>query len=335
MTIPSIRGVIVICSMGSDVRIVRWLGIVASCHWSQLENHCPVGPEGSNQECRRLVMTPATPADETTVENDARWCKTIHRTFIIHHQHQETLMNHPWHHGFGWEFWVLVSNPYSDAVLCRCFDGQSRSEWSDISEGFMTGACRRDGKLDGLMDEGALDHPLDRDHWDHWDTDRYCMVLHHILGVTWSKKKWPVVTASVVDLWWISGQLLPSGQSSSILTWSPGVWDVDQGGMLVVHLHWWKHTGSITKGYQRYVMKIPIKHKSISRVVLNLFAGTAWERQICTKAVGISRPENRKRSSWSFDGLCLIAMVSSRGKGNIQLWQRCSATLCCDCCNCY
>jgi len=40
-----------------------------------------------------------------------------------------------------------------------------RSEWSDISEGFMTGACRRDGKLDGLMsDEGALDHPLDRDH---------------------------------------------------------------------------------------------------------------------------------------------------------------------------
>jgi hypothetical protein len=68
--IPSIRGVIVICSMGSDVLSelsdgwASWQRVIrdpSRCSVNIPGKHCPVGPEGSNQECRRLVMTPATP----------------------------------------------------------------------------------------------------------------------------------------------------------------------------------------------------------------------------------------------------------------------------------
>ena len=273
-------------------------------------------------------MTPATPMSGRN--RCWEWWKTMNTGHSEHSSpasrkpHESSMASWLWLRIFG--FWLPTH-----ILMPFWWSKQVRVEWHLWGlHDRRVQAGRKVGWVDGQRSPGSPFGLRSLRSLRYWQvltgTVWFCIIF---LGSV-KKKQWPVVT--VVDL---SGEF----QASSSQAANPrAYWHGALGyGMLIregcwlLVVHWWKHTGSITKGI-KHILNI-LKHenshqalKSISRVVLNLFAGTAWERQICTKALGISRisrPENRKRSSWSFDGLCLIAMVRSRGKGNIQLWQRC------------
>ena len=112
--IPSIRGVIVICSMGSDVLSelsdgwASWQRVIrdpSRCSVNIPGKHCPVGPEGSNQECRRLVMTPATPMSGRN--HCWEWCKMM-QDYSPDIHHSSPASRNP--HESSMASWALAEN---------------------------------------------------------------------------------------------------------------------------------------------------------------------------------------------------------------------------------